>query len=301
MPPSPPPLRGVIVGYGHMGRLHGKRLLERQDAELVAVIDPVSPPDHAGVPWHPTLDALSAFGPLDFAIVAAPSTAHAPLAQALLERGLAVLVEKPLAPTAAACEALVGEARLSVSHLERFNPALLALPRGATPRYLRAERLAPPRSRGLDVDVILDLMIHDIDLALWLGGGAPVRALQAVGVSVRGGGLDIAEAWIELEGGFTATLTASRVSRAAARRLRVVNDGEYFSLDLNARRAERVPWGEGDLDAQPVVVPPGDSITGLHDAFFAAVRGEAPFPVPAIEGARAVALAERVAAAARRG
>ena len=301
MPASPPPLRGVIVGYGHMGRLHGKRLSEREDARLVAVIDPVPPPEGEVAPWFSVLDALDRLGPLDFAVVAAPSAAHAPLARALLDRGLAVLVEKPLTPTAAEAEALIAETRLSVSHLERFNPALRALPSGAAPRYLRAERLAPPRSRGLDVDVILDLMIHDIDLALWLGGGAPVRALQAVGVSVRGGGLDIAEAWIELEGGFTATLTASRVSRVAARRLRVVNDGEYFSLDLNGRRAERVPWGEGDLDAQPVELPPGDSITALHDAFLAAVRGLAPFPVPAAEGARAVALAERVAAAARRG
>ena len=301
MPAAPPPLRGVIVGYGHMGRLHGKRLSEREDARLVAVIDPVPPPEGEVAPWFSALDALDRLGPLDFAVVAAPSAAHAPLARALLDRGLAVLVEKPLTPTAAEAEALIGETRLSVSHLERFNPALRALPTGAAPRYLRAERLAPPRSRGLDVDVILDLMIHDIDLALWLGGGAPVRALQAVGVSVRGGGLDIAEAWIELEGGFTATLTASRVSRVAARRLRVVNDGEYFSLDLNGRRAERVPWGEGDLDAQPVELPPGDSITALHDAFLAAVRGRAPFPVPAAEGARAVALAERVAAAARRG
>ena len=301
MPASPPPLRGVIVGYGHMGRLHGKRLLERQDVELVAVIDPGSPPQDEGLRWHADLAALETLGPLDFAVVAAPSAEHAPLARALLDRGLAVLVEKPLTPTAAEAEALIGETRLSVSHLERFNPALLALPKGATPRYLRAERLAPPRSRGLDVDVILDLMIHDLDLALWLGGGAPVRTLQAVGVSVRGGALDIAEAWLELEGGFTATLTASRVSRAAARRLRVVNDGEYFSLDLNSRRAERVPWGEGDLDAHPVELPPGDSITALHDAFLAAVRGEAPFPVPAAEGARAVALAERVAVAARRG
>ena len=301
MPTSPPPLRGVIVGYGHMGRLHGRRLAERKDARLVAVIDPVEPPREEGQRWFGDLHALDSLGPLDFAVVAAPSAEHAPLARALLERGLAVLVEKPLTPTAAEAEALLGEPRLSVSHLERYNPALLVLPRGATPRYLRAERLAPPRSRGLDVDVILDLMIHDIDLALWLGGGAAVRSLQAVGVSVRGGALDIAEAWIELEGGFTATLTASRVSRVAARRLRVVNDGEYFSLDLTTRRAERVPWGEGDLDAHPVEVPPGDSITALHDAFMAAVRGEAPFPVPAAEGARAVALAERVAAVARRG
>ena len=301
MPPAPPPLRGVIVGYGHMGRLHGRRLAEREDAALVAVIDPAPPLDGDTTPREADLRALDGLGPLDFAIVAAPSSAHGALARALLDRGLAVLVEKPLTPTAAEAEALVGEARLSVSHLERYNPALRALPAGGAPRYLRAERLAPPHSRGLDVDVILDLMIHDLDLALWLGGGAPVRALQAVGVSVRGGGLDIAEAWIELEGGFTATLTASRVSRAAARRLRVVNDGEYFSLDLLGRRAERVPWGEGDLVGHAVDVPPGDNITALHDAFFAAVRGEAPFPVPAAEGARAVALAERVAAAALRG
>ncbi|MCK6524446.1 Gfo/Idh/MocA family oxidoreductase, partial [Myxococcota bacterium] len=277
MPQTPPPLRGVIVGYGHMGRLHGRRLRERADAVLAGVIDPLRP-EGEDVLWGPSLDALGELGPLHFAIVAAPSAAHAPLAEALLDRGLAVLVEKPLTPSAAEAARLVGAPRLSVSHLERYNPTLRALPQGTPPRYLRAERLAPPRARGLDVDVILDLMIHDIDLALWLGGGAPVRALQAVGVSVRGGALDIAEAWIELEGGFTATLTASRVSRAAARRLRVVNDGEYFSLDLNARRAERVPWGQGDLDAQPIEVPPGDSITALHDAFMAAIRGEAPFP-----------------------
>lgn len=285
---TPTRLRGALIGCGHMGRHHARRLLERDDVELVAILDPVVPPE-------PELAALhrARLPDVDFVVIAAPTALHHALARPLLEAGLPALVEKPLAATPAEAEALARFAQVCVGHVERFNPALSVLPADARVRYLRAERLAPPKQRGGLTDVVADLMVHDLDLALALAGGE-VTELRAVGVPVLGAGVDIADVRLETSTGCVASLVASRISRKRTRSLRVVGEGCYWSLDLDAHRAERVRWGEGTLGAEHLEVPKVNALVALHDAFLAMARGERSSPVSGAEGARAVALAAEV-------
>ncbi len=271
-----------------MGTFHARKLSARADVELLGVIEPDGRRGE-----FPRIELPEA---LDFAVVATPTAAHVETALPLLERGVPCIVEKPLAPSADAARVLAAYPHVSVNHVERYNPALAALPADVAPRYLRAERIGAFAGRGADVDVVLDLMIHDLDLVLHLTGGA-VTELRAVGVAVVTDGVDIAEAWIETSTGCVATLTASRVSRAPRRVLRVVGDEAYWTLDLGARQAARVDWRAGELEATPEPVTPGDALEALHRDFLAAVRGERPFPVPGTEALRAVEAAEQVAAA----
>ena len=270
-------MRGALYGHGHMGRIHARKLAEQGVA--VTLIDPPRGID----PPLPT--------DLDFAIIASPTTTHAAVALPLLRAGVPCLIEKPLASTLHEAEALAAFAHLSVGHVERFNPALAPL-RGVRPRFLEAERLAPFQPRGTDVDVIADLMIHDLDLALWLLGGA-VGDIRAIGVGVMTGQADIVNARVEI-GGAVATLTASRISPAPVRKLRLVEPGIYWSADLRTRTLSRVRWGEQALTPEPVAVPSWDPIATEQAAFLAAVRGEAAYACTGSEALAALQLAERI-------
>jgi len=271
-----------------MGRYHAAKLMSREDVTLVGIVDPDSP-------HHPTVPRLEAVpAGVDFAVVATPTRLHGASALPLLERGVPCLVEKPIGATLAEARALAAHDHVCVNHIERFNPGLRALPEGLRPRYLRLERMAPPTARGTDVDVIHDLMIHDLDLVLHLTG-SDAADVRAVGVPVITDGVDIAECWLETADGCVATLTASRVSRKPSRHLRVVaDDGTYWSVDLAARAAARVNWGEGELDAEPMTVGSADALESMIDAFLSAVRGERAYPVSGRDGLRALALAHTV-------
>jgi predicted dehydrogenase len=270
-----------------MGQLHAAKLADRPDVSL-SIVDP-----KAGWPGP---------GPAqpDFAIIATPTHSHAEIALPLLRRGVPCLVEKPMVAHAEAAASMAGYPHLSVGHIERFSPALVPLS-AAQPRFMSAERLAPFTGRGTDVDVIADLMIHDIDLVLSLMPGE-VTDVRAMGVGVVTGSWDIVEARIEVrqaDGALAAaTLIASRVSRRAARTLRLVEPGVYWTADLATLRVHRVPWGEGEFDATEVPVPEGDALTMEHQAFLASVRGHAPFPCTFDQALAAVAVADRVRAAA---
>lgn len=276
-------LRGALFGLGRMGSYHAARLRERAGVSFV-VVDPAL--------GHELPRGL--VENLDFAIIATPADTHLTVALPLLEAGVPCLVEKPLATTTDEARVLAAFPRLSVGHIERYNPVLDAVAE-ARPRFVQAERLAPFPARGADVDVLADLMIHDLDLVRTFLPGA-VRDVRAVGVGVISGSLDIANARLELGGG-VAQLNASRVSREPVRKLRLVEDGLYWSLDLRARTVARVRWGEGALDAEPLPVAEGDALVREHDAFFSAVRGERPWPVPGSEGLAALELVEAVRAA----
>ena len=226
---STPPLRGVVFGFGHMGRYHVAKAQGRADVD-VTVVDPA-----AGLPRPAALHA-------DFAIVATPTHTHVEVAQPLLDAGIPCLVEKPLADDLAGARALAAYPHLSVGHVERYNPALDGL-WDVQPQWVEAERLAPYAGRGLDMDVLDDLMIHDLDLARALLGPG-LREIRADGVGVVTGQADIVAARLELGAG-VASLKASRVSRRAARTLRLVAVGLYWSVDLGARRVTRVRWGDG--------------------------------------------------------
>jgi predicted dehydrogenase len=290
-------VRVLVVGQGHMGSLHARKLRERSDVD-VDVLDP--PLGLSPGPERP-----------DLAIIACPTSHHLAEAQRLLDQGVHCLVEKPLAATVDEARLLSAYPHCAVGHIERFNPVLEAVA-GVRPRFLEAERLSPwrapkPGARGTDVDVIADLMVHDLDLVrLFLPGR--VREVRASGVGVLStGNADIVNARIEVEGPDgnigVAVLTASRVSREPSRKLRLIEPGVYWSLDLQRRSALRVRWGDGELEGEPIHINAelGDPIQREHDHLLAWVRDGASNPLPATEGVAAMELADQVRDAARAG
>jgi len=262
------PVRLAVVGVGHLGRHHARVAATLPGVTLVGVHD-----HHEGraeeVARESGLRVLS--GPEEVAdaaeavVVATPTSSHGELGRFFLERGLDVLMEKPLAPEVAEATALVELARskarvLGVGHVERYNPAIEALlATGRPPAYIEGHRLGIFTTRSLDVDVVLDLMIHDLQIVSDLVR-RPVREIRAVGMPVVTPRIDIANARIEFEGGCVATLTASRVSSERLRRLRVFAPPLYCSVDMHARtvRALGLATGAGGPEIVSVDVPVGD-------------------------------------------
>jgi predicted dehydrogenase len=284
-------LHGVVVGLGHMGAHHLRKLACRAEVRMRAI----DPPKGLDAP----------VGRPDFAVIAVPTRCHLEVALPLLEAGIPCLVEKPLADSLEDASRLVAFPHCLPGHIERFNPVFQVL-QGAAPRYLEAERMGLPSGRSGDVDVVLDLMIHDLDLVRWLLPGA-LRDLRSVGLGLPrepgkpAPGVDIANARLELADGRVATLSASRISRRSSRRLRLFTERDYWSLDLGLRRAERIRWADGSLEAQPVPVPDIDPLEAEHEALLAHVRGETPYPLGPHDGLEALELALQVGRAMARG
>lgn len=273
-------LSGVLYGHGHMGRLHAEKLRARSDVRL-AIVDPDQGFNDpvTGVP--------------DFAVIATPTLTHAALAAPLLDSGVPCLIEKPLAPNLVLAEALSTHRHLAVGHIERFNPVFTELPQGDI-SFVNIERLTPNPGRDADVDVIDDLMIHDLDLLLhWVGG--TVTEVHAKGLSVSGTQVDMVNARIELtrESGETAVanITASRVSERTVRTWRAFAPGHYWSLDLHQRTGKHARWGSSP---ETMRIPKIDPLQAQHDAFLSAVRGERDFPCSGTDGLRALQLADTV-------
>lgn len=303
-----------------MGRHHARILSELPEAELVATcdVDAARAEEHAklrGCRAATRLEELPA--DLDAAVVAVPTSRHADVAAELLERGVACLVEKPLAASLDEADRLLaaaerGGALLTVGHSERFNPGLARV-RDAIrePLFVEAHRLGVFPARSLDVDVVLDLMIHDLDLLLWLSGGELVE-VQAVGVNVLTPRVDIANARLMFSTGCTANVTASRVSADMTRKLRVFQEDSYVSVDFVEQTAEvfRLDAGEAGPEIQRRQAGPhpgrGKEEPLRHEltAFLAAVRDGGPSPVSGAAGrsalGAAVAVIEAMAAHDRR-
>lgn len=304
-----------VVGVGSLGFHHARILREVPGAEMVGVHD--ADPERAaavseqlGVPAFASLDELLAR--VEAAVVAVPTTAHAPVALAALERGVHLLIEKPIAATLeeadrilAAAEA--GGALVATGHVERFNSALRACePYLDAPRFIESHRLASFNPRGTDVAVVLDLMIHDIDLILGLVGG-PVASVDAVGVGVLTPSVDIANARVRFDSGAVANITASRVSKERMRKLRIFQRSGYISLDLGAgtgeflRLREGVELGslmeggtpqlEGIVERVELVGDGKEPLRAELESFVAAARGEAKVVVSGWDGRRALAVA----------
>lgn len=268
-----------LLGLGHMGRHHARHLASAgHDA---VVVDP----SHE---FHGSLDGV------DAVIVATPTSTHAKVALPLLRRGVPCLVEKPLAATLEDARALAGFPHLSVGLVERYNPAVACVA-GADVRFLQSERVGSWTDRGADVDVILDLLVHDLDLFGVLVGFEPVREIRANGLSVRSGHIDLVHARVETESGRVGLFAASRVSRRGARTLRVFAPGAYWSVDLAGRTAVHV---EADLASHPVEVSADDALAMEQAAFLGAVRGERPYPTPGREALWSLELALRIREAA---
>ncbi|MGW8183942.1 MAG: Gfo/Idh/MocA family protein [Burkholderiales bacterium] len=295
-------LRAAVIGAGYFGRLHAVKLAANPDVELVAVADLDAA--RAGsvareTGCRPVHDFRELIGNIDIASVTVPTESHHALARPLIEAGVHVLVEKPIAKTLEQADDLVGLAAardtvLAVGHQERFNPAFMAL-RAEPSRalFVEAERLTEFRGRGTDVDIVLDLMIHDLDLVLSLVGSEPVH-VSACGFSVLTDALDIANARLEFASGCVANISASRVSQSPVRKLRVFQTDAYISADLQGARLRSVR--RSATAASGVVVAEqsferADALGAAIAAFVSAVRtGNAP-PVDGVAGRRALKLA----------
>jgi len=229
----------AVVGAGQFGRNHCRVVSQSERAELAAVVDldPARADEAAAAHGSVALaDVRELAGRAQAAIVAVPTSAHAEVGAALLEAGLDVLVEKPIAPDLAGADRLVEAAKrggriLQVGHLERFNPAVTALEeRCRLPLFFEIHRMSVFSPRSLDVDVVLDLMIHDIDIVRSLVGAEP-EEIRAAGISILSSKVDIANVRLQFPSGCVANLTASRVSTDRVRKLRMFQPQQYLSLD----------------------------------------------------------------------
>ena len=300
-----------MVGVGYLGRFHAQKYAQIGDCELIAVVD--SNPETrervaAELGTRALGEARELIGQVDAVSVATPTAAHFAIARELLEGGAHVLVEKPIAETPAEAHELIRVAHeqgrvLQVGHLERFNAAILAAePYLRAPRFIECHRLAPYRERGTDVNVVLDLMIHDIDIVQTIVG-APVEMIDAIGTPVFSEEIDIANARLRFANGCVANVTASRVSMKTERKLRLFSpqDEVYLSIDLQQkvmtliRKRPGVPSG-GQL---PVTIEEqsfeqGDALKAEIESFLDCIRtGRAPV-VSGEAGVRALETAIRI-------
>ena len=308
-------IRAAVVGVGYLGRFHAQKYASLADCELVGVVDAdveVARRVANEVGTQTLDDFRQLFGKVDAVSVATPTPSHADIASGLLLHGAHVLVEKPIAETVAQARQLVELARrqgrvLQVGHLERFNPTILAAePMLTNSRFIECHRLAPFKERGTDVNVVLDLMIHDIDLVQMIVG-SPVASLDAVGTPVFSPEIDIANARLRFENGCVANVTASRVSLKTERKLRIFRDDAYLSLDLQQKiltvirkRAPGAGAGELPVHIEEQSFAQGDALLAEIQAFLAAIRGERPVVVSGEDGERAlrtaIEISERVGA-----
>ncbi len=241
-------LRIGVIGAGRLGTFHARKLSARDDVTVVGVVDPL-PDARTQLARQCCTAAFSSHLPLlsqvDAVVIAAPTRAHHCIGIEFLRRGVHVLMEKPLAATAAEAEQLVDAARrsgaiLQVGHVERFNPAFTAvLPHVPGPKYVEAVRAGGFTFRSTDIGVVLDLMIHDLDLLLFLVR-SPVRKVDALGLSILGGHEDVANARIEFQSGCVATVSASRVSHRPVRRMQIWSPKGMATVDFAAPSVEVV-------------------------------------------------------------
>jgi predicted dehydrogenase len=282
-------LRVAVVGAGHMGRYHAEKLSRLPGVELAAVVD--RDPSRAKVSdYRPLLDKIEA------AVVAVPTNLHHEVARACLEKGVHVLVEKPLAATLQEADDLVdlasrNNAVLQVGHVQRYSNAFQALAqRIQKPLFIDAERLAGFTQRGAEVDVILDLMIHDLDLAFSLAR-SEVSAVSACGFRVLTNDIDIASARIEFASGCVADLTASRVSQSVVRKFRVFQPGLYASADLQQGKLRYVKQVGGVIQEDEETHAGGDALTAQAESFILAITKNHPVAVDGAEGRRVLKVA----------
>ena len=292
--------RVAVIGAGSFGRHHLRILSQSPNAQLAGVVD--SNADRAraaGAEYAcPIYDSTAALaGKIDAAVVAVPTSAHAEVGCALLENGIDVLVEKPIASDLASARLLVDTAArhgriLQVGHLERFNPGVVALKKIVSrPLFFEVHRLCLFSPRSLDVDVVLDLMIHDLDIVLDLAGGMP-EEIRAAGISILSDKVDIANVRLAFPGGCVANLTASRVSTERVRKLRLFQPHQYISLDYQKQDAVVFTVsGNQQIGFQPLAVAKDEPLRLEMEAFIEAVRTRERPRASGEEGLRALEVA----------
>jgi len=282
-------LKVAVIGAGHMGRYHAEKFARLPGVEVAAIVD--RDPARA-----PIADFRKVLDRVEAAVIAVPTDLHHEVAAACLERGLHVLVEKPIAATLAQADELIDLASkqqvvLQVGHVERYNQAFQALTaRMDRPVFIDAERLSGFKQRGAEVDVVLDLMIHDLDLAIALARGE-VLDVSACGFRVLTRDIDIANARIEFANGCVANLSASRVSQSPVRKLRVFQPGLYVSADLQGGKLRYVRQSGGAIEETEERHEGGDALAAQAEAFVSAIQEQKPAGVDGAEGRRALKLA----------
>jgi len=298
------PVRIAVIGAGSFGRNHLRVLRNSPNARLVAVVDTDRDRAEAASAEFgcPAMEIGELKGIVDAAVVAVPTSAHADAGCTLLEAGIDVLVEKPIASGAAAGRRLVDAARahcriLQVGHLERFNPAVLALQRiRTTPLFFEIHRMSVFTPRSLDVDVVLDLMIHDVDIVLSLVG-CPPEEIRAAGLPVLTDRVDIANVRLAFPTGCIANLTASRVSTERIRKLRVFQPSQYITLDYQRQDLLTFTVNEGDgsagkeIHCEAVPVEKSEPLKLELEAFLTSVATRSRPPVTGEEGLAALEVA----------
>jgi len=300
--------RVAVVGAGEFGRNHARVYREMENVDFVGVFDS-DPAKSAALSLEFQVPALKSLqelgGHADAVSVAVPTIAHAQIGTQLMHLGLDVLIEKPMATTLAEADDLIAAAKsyrriLQVGHVERFNPAVVAVePIINRPLFFEVHRLGVFTPRSLDVDVIFDLMIHDLDILLAIVK-EPVTEVKAVGIPVLTDKVDIAHARLEFAGGAVANVTASRVSTERVRKMRFFQQHEYISLDYARRDALRVgvkrPGPQPEFAFEKLPAPATEPLRAELDAFIHAVKTRQQPVTNGAAGRAALDLASRVMA-----
>ena len=306
-------LRTAVVGVGHLGRQHARihsTLASEGLTEFVSVCDLNEHSARAiaaerEVQWTTAWRDL--VGQVEAVSLAVPTESHYEIACGLLSAGIHVLVEKPISRTLDEANEMIqaaekGRALLQVGHLERFNPALIALrPQVRHPVYFEIHRVGEFTTRSLDIDVVLDLMIHDLDIVQWLvGEDVEVTELHAVGIPILTNKVDAANARLEFSSGAVANITASRVGTEKIRKMRFFQPHDYVAVDYTTKRASisslAPPTADGQwpgVHVRNLDVVDVEPLRAEIAAFFGAARDGLPSPVPGIDGRNALALALR--------
>jgi predicted dehydrogenase len=303
-------LRTAVVGVGYLGAFHAEKLASLSESQLVAVAD-IDSDTARRVAHRLGVEAIGDHRELldrvDAVSIAVPTQQHYPVAGDFLKAGVHVLLEKPIAATLAEAQTLIDLAArqrcvLQIGHLERFNPAVVAAVEGVitTPMFIESHRLAPFKPRGTDTSVILDLMIHDIDIILNIVGSPPQR-IDASGIPVLSSDIDIANARIHFDNGCVANVTASRVSLRAERKMRLFQHNAYITIDfLNKklgiyRKADRESaQGIPEITSEERVFAEADALRNQIRAFLRAILNGTPPVVSGEDGKRALATAMEI-------
>jgi predicted dehydrogenase len=320
-------LRAAVIGVGHMGRHHARLYHELPGAELVAVVDVDTQKAEriaAQYKSQPASRLSDVIDSIDVATVAVPTIYHEEVAGALIDRGIPVLIEKPMAPDSASARRMLERARkagvpIQIGHSERFNPVVITLQRmQVSPRFIETHRISPFTFRSADIGVVFDMMIHDIDIVLHLVKDRQYR-VGAVGVAVLGPHEDIANARVEFSNGAVANLTASRLALKTERKIRVFCPDAYLSMDYGRKsgiaikkdanldllkmarernyedlsQMQGVDFGSL-VNVEPLIIDDVEPLRAEILAFLSAVRDGTPPPVSGEDGLAAVEMAEAI-------
>jgi predicted dehydrogenase len=316
-------MRIAIIGTGHLGSIHAKLVGQHNDVSLAAIVDPdqtrgTTVAELHGARWYAAIEDMP---DLDAVIIASPTSTHFDVAMQCLERGMHCFIEKPATATYEQAQALLRRLEdsplvVQVGHVERFNPAVRTLAQmQVDPIFIEVHRLAPFKPRAIDVSVIHDLMIHDIDLLLWMTRST-VTDVQATGVSVLTDTIDICNARITFDNGCVANVTASRITATPMRKLRIFQRDRYVSLDLANASAEMyrlldtaalepahqtalgviaTQFGDKVIVHERPEILPTNAIFEEQRSFFDSILSKQPVAVDLREGAEAIRIAEWIA------